>query len=188
MKIIKQLLFVVFALILLSSNCKKDNQAPQTELAKLPPITQIGANTFGCLINGQAFVPGSNIFLASHKQCNYIFSGGGYYFTILVYNTDNTGLVTQVSIQTDSLLIAQGQTLLLKDYTKGNANASYAMITNANGINRYDTNNSVTGQLTITKLDPVKQIVSGTFYFNAVNAAGVMVTVTDGRFDMPYTQ
>ena len=38
--------------------CKKtDTNSLDAELAKLPPITQTGANTFGCLVNGKAYIP-----------------------------------------------------------------------------------------------------------------------------------
>ncbi len=40
------------------AQCKKHHPPPKTELEKLPPITQTGANTFGCLLNGVAFTPG----------------------------------------------------------------------------------------------------------------------------------
>lgn len=43
--------------ILIAASCKK-NKPPKTELEKLPPITQNGANTFGCLLNGVAYTPG----------------------------------------------------------------------------------------------------------------------------------
>ena len=46
---------LLLALSSLCTSCKKD--APQDELSKLPPATQTGANTFGCLVNGKAFVP-----------------------------------------------------------------------------------------------------------------------------------
>ena len=53
----------------------------------------------------------------------------------------------------------------------------------------YWTDSIITGQLTITHFDQQKQIVSGTFYFDAVEAtSGDTVHVTDGRFDMNYTQ
>ena len=46
------------ALVLLCTQCKKTNSStPQTELEKLPPITKTGANTFGCLVNGVAWLP-----------------------------------------------------------------------------------------------------------------------------------
>jgi len=44
----------------------------------------------------------------------------------------------------------------------------------------------LTGQLTITKLDLQNRIISGTFYFDAVNPAGDKVSVTDGRFDVKF--
>tara|TARA_R110002073_G_C9371447_1_gene572214 strand:+ start:845 stop:1168 length:324 start_codon:yes stop_codon:yes gene_type:complete len=48
------LLFLAFTLI----NCsKKDNLITLVEEDQLPPITQTGANTFGCLINGKVFIP-----------------------------------------------------------------------------------------------------------------------------------
>ncbi|HPI12249.1 MAG TPA: hypothetical protein PLK63_14490 [Catalimonadaceae bacterium] len=49
---ISQILFAVSILALLfGTSCKKDNPGPQ-----LPPITTTGANTFGCLINGEPVV------------------------------------------------------------------------------------------------------------------------------------
>ena len=38
--------------------CKKTETNPlDAEIAKLPPITKEGKNTFGCLVNGKAVVP-----------------------------------------------------------------------------------------------------------------------------------
>jgi hypothetical protein len=89
-------------------------------------------------------------------------------------------------VATDSLAIVQGQSYKFSIYGNGNADAAY----NLNGTeNRsYKTNGAASGFLTITKLDPIMQIVSGTFYFKAINAPGDTVNVTNGRFDMPYTQ
>ncbi len=52
----KKTIFTIFALMLLIA-CSKDNPEPEDPLAKLPPETQTGANTFGCIINGQVFYP-----------------------------------------------------------------------------------------------------------------------------------
>ena len=52
MKNLLLLLLVTFAI----SCCNKgDDDQPKTELEKLPPATQTGANTAGCLVNGVAF-------------------------------------------------------------------------------------------------------------------------------------
>ncbi len=46
------ILFLIFAL----SSCNKDS-VKSDPIAQLPPETQTGANTFGCIINNQVFYP-----------------------------------------------------------------------------------------------------------------------------------
>ncbi len=53
----KYLIMASCLTILIAASCKK-NKPQKTELEKLPPITQTGANTFGCLLNGKAYTPG----------------------------------------------------------------------------------------------------------------------------------
>jgi hypothetical protein len=58
MKPITSLSIIFIAFVLMASGCKKNNNSNNSPIDQLPPATQIGANTFGCLINGQAFTPG----------------------------------------------------------------------------------------------------------------------------------
>ena len=44
-------------IVLLATGCSRNNDKPVAEIDKLPPATQKGANTIGCLINGQALLP-----------------------------------------------------------------------------------------------------------------------------------
>jgi hypothetical protein len=53
-------------------------------------------------------------------------------------------------------------------------------------FNRFYTNLINKGELTITKFDDVNQIMSGTFWFDAVNDKGVKVEVREGRFDVHF--
>lgn len=46
------LLIVFTFLLLIASSCKKDANKD-----KLPPATQTGENTFGCLVNGKVYIP-----------------------------------------------------------------------------------------------------------------------------------
>ena len=184
-------LFLLFlaAVICIAPSCKKSNPAPVDPLSQLPPATQTGANTFGCLVNGQAFLPSSNFSSGQTPyQCNYIYTNGGYNFFVAGSNSDNTGgSITEIALSTTLLPISQGQTLTLQNYnTAGQACGEYAFITG--GILLYSTTPRVSGQLYISKLDPVNQIVSGTFSFKAVNSTKPdTIHVTDGRFDMKYT-
>lgn len=176
------------AAIALSSCKKKQEEIPKTELEKLPPATQVGANTFGALVNGQAFMPYSKALFASTYQCNYIFTNGGYYFTVGASNDNNYEYLTNIMLGTTKLPIAEGQIFKFNNYNEdGKAFGTYSIIYSVT-TNEYKTNNIVNGQLYISKLDQTKQIVSGTFFYKAINIKGDTVKVTDGRFDMKYTQ
>jgi hypothetical protein len=53
-------------------------------------------------------------------------------------------------------------------------------------IGQWITNSTHTGSVTITKLDTVNNIVSGTFEFDAASTddSAEPINVTDGRFDL----
>lgn len=48
---------LLFLTILSLMACSNDDATPQDPFAQLPPETQTGANTFGCIINNQVFYP-----------------------------------------------------------------------------------------------------------------------------------
>lgn len=52
---------LLFLITLSATTCKKESTL-EMELAKLPQATQTGQNTFGCLVNGKAWV-------AQNKDC-----------------------------------------------------------------------------------------------------------------------
>lgn len=49
------LIYFLTVTVLTASMCKKK---PVDPIDQLPPETQTGANTFGCLVNGEVFKPG----------------------------------------------------------------------------------------------------------------------------------
>lgn len=56
----KTLTIFIFSLLLFT-NCNRDNDTQADNSQKLPPETQTGANTFGCMINGRLFYPRDGI-------------------------------------------------------------------------------------------------------------------------------
>ena len=56
----KHIIMLLVAMVMITSCKKTDTNSLDAELAKLPPITQTGANTFGCLVNGRAVLPNSS--------------------------------------------------------------------------------------------------------------------------------
>jgi hypothetical protein len=184
-----------FAFLLFIISCKKDR--PKSELEKLPPETHVGAKTFGCLVNGQAFKPGGAQLSGGSYQCNFQYLGtgtnGGYYFGVAGrYQNHYNGLGgSGVSIFVDSFKIYEGARFSLKARnTRGQANGGYSSYTNAyNSYQTFDTDGNLhTGELWIKYLDTINQIVSGTFWFDAVSDSGKVVNVREGRFDMRYTR
>ncbi|MDP3667909.1 MAG: hypothetical protein Q8R50_14595 [Sediminibacterium sp.] len=183
----KSFLIIAASFVLLSSSCRKNK--PVNPIDQLPPETQTGANTFGCLVDGEVFKPGGAQLSGGSLQCNYQFFNNSYFFVLIGRNQTGGNLLTSVGIYTDSLRIFEGNNLNLKLRGKGNPSGDYFKSISAYQYELYSTNNILnTGELWIKKLDTVNQIASGTFWFDAVNANGQKVQIREGRFDVRYTR
>jgi len=180
-------------LIITFTQCKKPKTNPVDEL---PPETQTGANTFGCLVDGQAFKPGGASLSGGSLQCNYQYlgngAGGGYYFILIGRSLNSSaGSGRLVGIFTDSLMILEGGRYSLKSRIKLNASANFSSFSSpATPIKNHLTDGiGNKGEIWIKKLDLINQIVSGTFWFDAFDSTNnKKVKVREGRFDMRYTR
>jgi hypothetical protein len=171
----KNLLLILITALSLSC-CDKDDDKPKTELEKLPPATQTGARTFGCLLDGVAFVPTKSNGSSFYQYVN------GFYFSLQGNKYVNKELIL-LGLSTDNLKIEEGKTYILQDKIDGNASAKYF---DDNDESR--TTSTEKGEMTITKLDFTKNIVSGTFFYDIKDSKGIVHKITNGRFDMPFTQ
>ncbi len=191
MKKTAPLAIIALFFILTASKCKKD--PVNNPIDQLPAATQTGANTFGCLVNGQAFLPRNAALGVSALQSNYQYLGngvgGGYFFRLVATNGSGNNL-TSLGLFTDSLPINQGGIFNLDTlYIPGKSFGLYTGLGNSVQDWNYSTKRpKYTGQLLITHLDSANQIVCGTFWFNAANSNGDTVKITDGRFDVKYTR
>ncbi|MEZ4856437.1 MAG: hypothetical protein R2812_08200 [Gelidibacter sp.] len=174
----KNILLLCMLAVTLSC-CNKNDDQPANPIDQLPPATQTGANTFGCLLDGEVFLPDN---LPNSTNCFYQLVNGGYYFTVRATNYQSDLKV--ISIKTAQLQIAEGLTYnLYEEYISGNAFGNYTFNSNENY-----TSHTNTGELTITKLDFDNNIVSGTFFFDIEDQNGVVHEIREGRFDMQFTQ
>jgi hypothetical protein len=176
-----------FFLLLLTtftlSCCTSDDDSRD----QLPPETQTGANTAGCLLNGKVFLPkqeGLNPALV----CNYEFIDGEFFFNLYFSDLRN-GNAKTIAVQNRRITFEVGNTYLLNktdiildDFTGGGGMYYISSILE----NNYYTNTIKTGELKITRLDLQNSIISGTFWFDAVNNSGEVVEIRQGRFDMQY--
>ena len=175
MKKILLILLTSFAL----SCCNNDDDKPIAEIDKLPPATQTGANTFGCLLDGKAFLPGNG---QNTLDCVYQFVNDEYYFALQGNNEINNFSVL-IGLSTNAKHIEQNNTYALNGNIPFNAYGTYAL----NGMFSTTDGATYTGELTITKLDEINHIVSGTFWFDIMDFQDNLHQIREGRFDMQYT-
>ncbi len=163
MKYFKPLTFFLFISFLLSTGmqCKKDETNKEEVL---PAETQTGKGTFGCLVNGEVWLPRGKSFVPAIS-------------TIIQFNI--LSIATNKSNQ--NLVLAVRDVSLIGDYNlKINDNiAQFSM-----GTISYKCEEGI---LTITKYDKVNQIISGRFWFTAKSSTGEIVEITEGRFDDKFT-
>jgi len=171
-------LFLIFLFTLLSA-CNKYKRQDNIGPNHLPPVTQIGANTFGCLINGKGFVPqgpplqdSPGPFLVTRDQTLVNISAFDQYHGY-----------TGFHLEIDTSNFKMGGTFPLLQRQFGLRAFSTVYFTIA--IPETDTLSSP-GQLTIRYYDKTKGILSGAFSFDAFSKSGVKYEVRDGRFDVKF--
>ena len=168
MRTLLKLIFLSAICFLISCDFGSGNK-PKIELEKLPPITQTGENTFGCLVNGEAFVVTNSYDLVAMYQQGVLFIGG---------EKDFNNLSSHISILVKDA-ISQNQIYTLNNNTS--SKGEYYI----DGC-FYTTTPTLTGTLEITHFDTNKYIISGVYEFSTVNEDCDTVRITDGRFDMQY--
>ena len=186
-RIILSMTLILFAmpLFLGCSNDDDKNQRPQNPVDQLPPATQTGEETFGCLVDGKVFIPSGSSLGGPVLDCVYQFIDGEYYLS-LQGNRRKDGMLQGVTLGTFKLKIEQSGVYSLSDNIDGNAFGGWWFNPNSEYTFLYTSSTNI-GKLHITTLDETRQIVSGTFWFDIFLPNGEIVEIREGRFDMPYT-
>ncbi len=191
------LLLLTVSFFSLNKACRKASEP------KLPDATQIGANTAGCLLNGQ-------LWIASSDNC---FRFGTPYTKIGYYSYDKSKNSLFINFQRCTKYDGdQWFSISIQDFfgpgtyacnkksyipgIPGSSGKSYNFINyyiakNTNEQN-YETSELATGSVTITKIDtsrtPVFTHVSGVFECKLKNLNNMYdsLVITSGRFDIPF--
>jgi hypothetical protein len=168
--------FLLLATLLGLSQCQKNDPK-----SALPPETQTGANTFGCLVNGQPWQPRGN-------------AGSSNYTVVL--DRDTRGYILDIHtyrIFGESPDELQAMVLFATDikgvgmYSFRSPQRTRASFEYQKTYCYWSTRDSVTtyrqGSLIITRLDRTAGIISGTFAFTLAKPGCDTIKVTQGRFD-----
>jgi len=166
---------LLLAALLGLSQCKKTTPAP---VDQLPPATQTGANTFGCLVNGQPWIP-----QGYDGTSNYsIYYDSGYRngtLNIGVYKyVSGSSSRNSIIIFSDSLKKVGSYPLTIPDHQE-------ALFYGSKGQCEFRSSDKYyrRGTLTITRLDLQVGVISGTFDFTLYKPGCDTIKVTQGRFD-----
>ena len=164
-KTIIKLLAICIAFICTATQCKKEEEKP-----KLPPETQIGADTFGALVNGEVFLRKAQFgFLGVRAEYNQLSD------ILTIRASGNIFGKTERSV---SLFL----TVL---NPKENEKRKFMSFEYWEGDSRITVHN--TGEFVLTKLEitdnqfsPAYAIVCGTFACDVSPS----IKITQGRFDI----
>ena len=193
----KTTLFILFILL---AGCSKDNSGGP--ILSLPPETQVGANTFGCLINNKLVIPrdGEGSIMGPDRAF-YLWgdpSGNDQYTEIDVrdYKSYRTAKIL-IHIQHLSQL---GVGNYVIDESNGSSNIDglnhnyiHCRVFNQNlNYYRYYGSTTASGMLTITRYEFIpgqKLIISGTFSATVKSFADPndIIQIKMGRFDIDGT-
>ena len=172
---------LALALLAPAAGCKRaDPQPPApppTPLSLLPPETQTGQRTFGCLVNGQAWnlagsPLGGPLFTAQYNSSYLILGASG-----LSADKTSSGGVIQIGI--DKIATAGRYTLTRRD-------TSFVNYDDVRTNCKYYTDKNHPAVIEVTRLDLINRIVSGRFSFTLETPGCGKIVVTDGRFDSPF--
>lgn len=177
---------------------KKKNPPEPT----LPPITTEGKNTFGCLVDGKLYLPKKGSTFKSPYVKEYYYSeriSTQFYGTLKIgaerWRAENEPSFQYLEFVLFKRVYSAGEYNLFTDSTVYNHDLGmnqkqsyvrYIMRDSEMGIDfdSYGTINPQAGKMNIIKLDTINKIISGTFWFDAVDLkTGDTVKIRDGRFD-----
>ena len=176
--------FLYLSLLLLTqcTKCKQGDPAPQppkTPLNLLPPETQLGKGTFGCLINGQAMSISSAFLTSGDWSCT----------TCLTVSSQSSAAQPEYVMS----LLLTGALQPNQSYALVKFNApvdfSFKQFAARPYIRQcfYSGNYLKTGQVELVKFDPVARIAAGRFAFTLYEPGGCdTLRVTNGRFDVKF--
>ena len=174
---IKLIPFLLLAFIMLAANCCEKDDDPE-----LPPITQTGEDTFGCLVDGEVWLPKGQLIYTPRTRV-YL----ERYFDIKIWHIGASRKISSgfaFRIPEDNLhegivniIVAKSKDLgIYFDLDKKYPNENFSW------------NKDLQGELIISRLDTINRIVAGTFWFDLMSEKGTKIDIRDGRFDLRINQ
>jgi hypothetical protein len=196
----KNLLLLTATLLLLAllAGCKKEDTTPKPDplpypLSELPPATQEGKGTFGCVINGEPWVAYAPWHLFGKLRATYDEEHYGLDYNrrltlsalrvISSYDWNKDSIYSSIGFNINPI-IGEGH----YDIRNLQVHKLSHIVYEPGPTKRYELDTLAPFHIYITKLDTVKKIVSGSFEMDlrrTIDTSEVL-RIRYGRFDAWY--
>ena len=182
MKTVYSIAFFILLLVYFSS-CKKIKTTPL-----LTEPTQVGANTFSCLISGNPLIARSSISQTSPSVLYQLHNGNA---ELQIYGGDyakdparNIGIFLRASeFKVGTYKLDSGQALVQANVQGGHG--GYIILGGGESMaTGYDTGAAHQGTVTFSRVDIPSGIFSGTFEMEVSDTNGKVIQISQGRFDL----
>ena len=190
-KVLKLMVLLIISSTITSCN-SNDNDTGFTPT--LPPITQTGANTFGCYIDGKLLVPRDGegtIFGPDSGMIYYGISTGGFNDLVVHdYVSETAGIVKIhfINLEENDVgeYILEESNCQWSSYANPTFNLHCRIWDEATQADKWYCSIENSGILNITRNNNLNYMLSGTFYSTLVNRddPNDFIEITQGRFDI----
>lgn len=191
-KTISPILLLKLIVLFTAISCRVESDIKEPQLDQLPPITQTGAYTFGCLMDGEVWVPkhySNRIVNPPVVLQAYLNEMNGNLFQVIADHDrkdDDSplqilALFTYTDIINDTIILPPGDTGTRFIYERHPPK-------NGGSYKVYHSSGNKNSWVFLSRLDTINRIASGTFSVDLINIDHSLDTVKirDGRFDMPF--
>lgn len=180
--------FILFVITIFLLSCSKDEDS-------LTNINNDGTGGISCTINGEILKPRGLPYGSPTEYFGFANDGNIFYFAVGFHNRNpKTGVYKTIRVQvydvayqdpiTLERLSLEGNTYQLGEYGDPNLYGQYktfGLYENDNIL--YNTTDILNGEIKITHHDVENYVISGTFWYDAINENGEIIRVRNGRFD-----
>lgn len=178
-------------LFLFFSSCSNDDDNSYNIINELPEDTNIGANTAGAIVNNVPFVVKDKTHpLFSARYVN-IFEEDSLLIITIPHTEIINGrdFISYLKISYTISEINQNEIIELNSSTSEleSGDGGIGELESSNDkfeLGYFVTNQDNIGELIITHLDEDENVISGTFWFDAISVDDKVVKVREGRFDI----
>lgn len=163
-----------------------DPPPPPIDYNVLPPATQEGLNTFGCKINGKVWVPRVLPYGITIRDIDVLVSEKNMTGGVAI-----TCTLVDPSLGLDEWMSMSGGKTYFKPGTRCGSDEHVSLLYRSDDGQRFSSTYHLNDSncVTITKIDTINNIISGTFKFtvhrDSINLND-KIEITDGRFDLKY--